>query len=159
MELKRIRMGYGITQREAADACGMALRSYVRYENDDSYGDALKRKSMFLSLSDKFEVSETKGILTLKQIQERVKAVLDAYPKEEVAYCYLFGSYAMGYAKGSSDVDLCVSTTLTGFKFAGLAEKLHDALHKRIDLIRVSNLLDNADMLEEIMKDGVKIYG
>ncbi len=159
MELKRIRMGYGITQREAADACGMALRSYVRYENDDSYGDALKRKSMFLSLSDKFEISETKGILTLKQIQERVKAVLDAYPKEEVAYCYLFGSYAKGYAKGNSDVDLCVSTTLTGFNFAGLAEKLHDALHKRIDLIRVSNLLDNADMLEEIMKDGVKIYG
>jgi len=71
----------------------------------------------------------------------------------------LFGSYAKGYAKENSDIDLCVSTNLTGLRFVGLSEAIRDVLHKRIDLIRFNNLSDNFELVSEIMKDGIKIYG
>ena len=76
-----------------------------------------------------------------------------------VDFCYLFGSYAKGYAKEDSDVDLCVSTSLTGFGFIGLHNRLSEVLHKKVDLIRVDTLKDNIELLNEIMKDGIRIYG
>ena len=76
-----------------------------------------------------------------------------------VDFCYLFGSYAKGYAKEDSDVDLCVSTSLTGFDFIGLHNRLSEVLHKKVDLIRVDTLKDNIELLNEIMKDGIRIYG
>ena len=73
--------------------------------------------------------------------------------------CALFGSYAKGYAGDESDVDLCVCTSLTGLAFVGLIEELRLALHKKVDLLRLSDISDNLDLLKEIMKDGIKIYG
>ena len=70
----------------------------------------------------------------------------------------MFGSYAKGYAKDTSDVDLCVSTELGGLDFAGLSESIRNTLNKRVDLIRFNNLSNNFDLINEIMKDGVKIY-
>ena len=64
-----------------------------------------------------------------------------------------------GYAKEDSDVDICVNTTLTGLKFVGFVEQLHQALKKNVDAIRFQELKDNLDLLNEIMKDGIKIYG
>lgn len=47
------------------------------------------------------------------------------------SFCYLFGSYAKNTANELSDVDLLVSTKITGMAFFGLAEKLREALHKK----------------------------
>ena len=77
----------------------------------------------------------------------------------QIEFCFLFGSYAKGYAKENSDVDLCVSTSLTGLKFVGLSESIRNVLHKKIDLVRFSNLTNNIELINEIMKDGIKIYG
>ena len=71
----------------------------------------------------------------------------------------MFGSYAKGTAKETSDIDLYVSSSLTGLKFVGLIERLRQGLHKKIDLIRSSELVNNIDLMNEIMKDGIKIYG
>ena len=84
--------------------------------------------------------------------------MLSAY-KEEVVFCYLFGSYAKGYATDTSDIDLCVSTSLTGLAFVGLIEELRKVLNKKIDLLRLSDLTNNEVLIQEIMKDGIKIYG
>ena len=51
-----------------------------------------------------------------------------------------------------------MSTSISGLAFIGLIEKLRSTLRKKVDLIRLSDLGDNEELLKEIMKDGVKIY-
>ena len=158
ISLKEYRDSIGISSIEASKVCNMPLRTYQRYEQSDSYGNDLKRKAIFDILKDKYEITEEKGLLTIDLIQQKVKKVLNNYTKE-VEFCYLFGSYAKGYAKENSDVDLCVSTKLTGLKFIGLLGELSEELNKKVDLLRLSDIQNNNDLLNEIMKDGIKIYG
>lgn len=159
MELKSLRTKYQLSQQEAARLVGMPLRTYVRYERDATYGNPLKKEMIARLLVDSCEITETKGLLTVKAIQETVTNLFDKEYSGLIDFCYLYGSYAKGYAKESSDIDLCVSTSLGGLSFAGLSEKLRLALGKRVDLVRLNNLTDNIALLGEIMKDGIKIYG
>ena len=159
MRLLEIRNKFNLTQATAAGSVGIPLRTYVRYENDESYGSALKRESMIRILMDKYEITEDKGILSIETIKNKLTTIFEDEYKDQIEFCYLFGSYAKGYAKDNSDVDLCVSTSLTGLRFAGLSEAIRNVLHKRIDLIRFNNLNNNLELVNEIMKDGVKIYG
>ena len=73
--------------------------------------------------------------------------------------CYLFGSYAKGYATEKSDVDLLVDTDITGLDFFGLVEEFRESLHKKVDLLRLEDIRDNKEILLEILKDGIKLYG
>ena len=114
---------------------------------------------MIQRLVDQCEITEDKGLLTIEQIRDALVPLFEHSYKGQIEFCYLFGSYAKGYAKENSDVDLCISTTLSGLKFAGLSENIRAVLHKRVDLIRFSNLNDNLELLGEIMKDGIKVYG
>ena len=98
-------------------------------------------------------------MLSVDQIKESLVALFDSQYQGVVEFCYLFGSYAKGYATETSDVDLCISSSLTGMKVAGLAEAIRNVLHKKIDLVRFDTLKDNPELLKEIMKDGIKIYG
>ena len=157
MKLFDLRKGYGLSQQKAADICGIPLRTYVRYESDDNYGSALKRAAIISMINDACEITEEKGVLSVGQIMERVRKVIDNRYQDSVTLCYLFGSYAKGYASDRSDVDLCVSTSLTGLKYAGFAERIHEELHKQIDLVNLNNA--STDLIYEIMKDGIKIYG
>lgn len=155
--LKEYRQQLGITIKEASNVCNVPLRTYIRYENDDNYGNTLKRNQMLLILKDKYEITEEKGILTIDNIKSIVASVLSKYG-DEVSFCYLFGSYAKGYAKDDSDVDLCISTSISGLNFFGLIEELRLALHKKVDLIRLCDLHSNIELINEIMKDGIRVY-
>ena len=101
-------------------------------------------------------VDEDHSILTIAKITEIVTDTLSHY---HVEYCYLFGSYAKGKAKENSDVDLLVATDITGMDFFGLAEDLRENLHKRVDLLNLDQLDNNRALLNDILKDGIKIYG
>ena len=159
MTLLQIRNKYQISQALAASSVGIPLRTYIRYENNNDYGNSLKRESMIQKLMNKYEITEDKGMLSIETIKNELTSLFDSEYKGKIEFCYLFGSYAKGYAKGNSDVDLCVSTSLTGLRFAGLSEAIRTVLHKRIDLIRFNNLKNNLELVCEIMKDGIKIYG
>ena len=159
MNLLDIRTKYELSQVEAANILKMPIRTYIRYEKDDNYGNELKRNMMINILEEKYEITETKGLLSVEKIKGILTALFENEYKGQIEFCYLFGSYAKGYAKEDSDVDLCVSTKLTGLRFAGLSESIRQVLHKKIDLIRFSNLENNIDLISEIMKDGIKIYG
>lgn len=148
----------GITIKEASIATDVPLRTYIRYENDNNYGNKLKRNQIMSVLQSKYEITEKKGILSIDQIKTRVEKVLGNY-RDEVSFCYLFGSYAKGYAKEDSDVDLFISTTIKGLSFVGLIEELRESLNKKIDLIRLTDMSDNVSLINEVMKDGIKIYG
>ena len=71
----------------------------------------------------------------------------------------LFGSYAKGKETPTSDVDLLISVKVKGLKFYGLVEELRIALRKKVDVLDMNQLKDNLELTEEILKDGVKIYG
>ena len=158
MNLKEYRMKYKVSIKEAATVSGVPLRTYIRYDADDNYGNELKRKQILMSLKERYEINEDKGILKIANIKEIVSNVLSSYDGD-ISFCYLFGSYSKGYAKDDSDIDLCVSTSLTGIAFVGLIEELRGALNKRVDLLRLNDLKDNIELVEEIMKSGIKIYG
>ncbi len=157
--LLEIRVGYGLKQTECASVLNVPLRTYVRYEKDNGYGSALKRAAMIDALNERYSINESKGLLTVEAIKKACGEVFDSHYQGQIDFCYLFGSYAKGRAKENSDVDLLVSTSLSGLSFVGLSEALHEVLHKKVDLVRLFNQKDNLSLITEIMKDGVKIYG
>ena len=158
MTLKEVRTDYKLSQQKAANIVGVPLRTYIRYENDQTYGDKFKREFITKTLVDSCEITEEKGLLSINDIKEAVSLIINKEYKDTVDFIYLFGSYAKGYAVEKSDVDLCISTTLSGLKFVGLKNKIQEALHKNVDLIRVDALENNLTLLNEILKDGIKIY-
>lgn len=159
MTLKETRVNYKLSQLEAANVLKVPLRTYLRYERDNEYGNKLKREGMIQILNDKYEITNVKGVLSLEDIKERIHKVFDEQYKDQINFCYLFGSYAKGYATGKSDVDLLVSTSLTGLNFIGITESVRAVLgDKTIDLVKFEHQEKNLTLLYEIMKDGIKIY-
>lgn len=147
-ELKQRRKELGITQIQAANACGISRRTYQTYEETSNLN------SSYLELVKKLNEIE---ICSVKVIKEKCsKLFKEKYPEIESAY--LFGSYARGEATGNSDIDIVVVCPPMGMKFYGVASELEELLHKKIDLHTHRQLLNNEKLLEELLNDGIKIY-
>ena len=155
-ELKKIRIARSLTQKEAAERIGVSLRSYLSYENDPNKQNTAKYRFLMQEIEKMNLIDENMGILKFKDIEKTCHDVLVRYP---VQYCYLFGSYAKGKATEKSDVDLLVSSDVTGIQFYQLIEELREALHKRVDLLDSKQLLGNEPLLNEVLREGIKIYG
>ena len=154
--LKELRIEKKMTQREVADLVGISLRSYKSYENDENKRNTLKYRYIMEQLEKINFIDEEHGLLTVSDITRKCSEVFTRY---NVKFCYLFGSYAKGKETPSSDVDLLISADVKGIKFYGLAEELREALCKKVDLLDINQLKDNLPLMEEILKDGIKIYG
>ena len=155
-ELKKLRTEKQLTQQEAARRLGVSLRSYVMYENDIEREGTVKYRFLLQEMQKIDAVDEEHGILELKQIRKICTEILDDY---KVEYCYLFGSYAKGNANERSDVDLLISTKTTGLRFYEIAERLRETLRKKVDLIDARQLVNNEKLLNEVLKEGIRIYG
>ncbi len=155
-ELKALRTEKKMTQQQVADLVGISLRSYKSYENEPEKADTIKYNYILDILKKTNIIDEEHGILEISDIVKKCSKVFQDY---DVNYCYLFGSYAKGKATPLSDVDLLISTNIKGLKFYGLVEEIRTALHKKVDVLDVNQLKDNIELMEEILKDGVKIYG
>ena len=156
IDLKQLRMEKKMTQQEVADLIGISLRSYKSYENEKEKQNTIKYKYIIEQLCKINYIDEETGLLELEDI---VKKCSEVFEKYEVNFCYLFGSYAKGKARPTSDVDLLVSTNVKGLKFYGLVEEIRTVLHKKVDVLDMNQLKDNIELTEEILKDGIKIYG
>ena len=154
MNLKDIRKRHSLTQKQAADLIGIPYRTYVRYEEDDSYLNTYKYKKMVEDLNQKLLIDEEHGILSIDTIKALLIPVLEKY---NITYCYLFGSYARNEARDSSDVDLLVDTEITGLAFLNLIEEIRTTLCKKVDLLRLNDLSDNNPIVLEILKEGVRL--
>ena len=77
----------------------------------------------------------------------------------DVKYCILFGSYAKNKAKPTSDVDLLIEGNIDGLKYFEFLELLRERLKKNVDVLDKAQLLKNEVLLNDILKDGIKIYG
>ena len=156
MTLRELRKQKKLTQVECAAYLGIPVRTYQNYETDDKKRTTLKYEFMMEKLQRYGFVDEEHGILSLEKIKEICSDVFSTY---EVEYCYLFGSYAKGTATEKSDIDLLISTPVPGMLFYDMVEALREALMKRIDLLTVEQLKDNMELTNEILRDGIKIYG
>ena len=107
-------------------------------------------------LEQRFRIDEEHGILTIDSIVDKCFPIFERY---KTNYCYLFGSYAKGTATEKSDVDLLISTGISGLRFYSLAEELREGLNKNIDILDIKQLNNNELLLDEILKYGIKIYG
>lgn len=156
MTLKELRKQKKLTQAQCAEYLEIPLRTYQNYETDKRKSDSMKYEFMMQRLLEYGYVDENSGVLTLDQIKE---TCIEVFADYDVEYCYLFGSYAKGKAHEQSDVDLLVSADVSGMRFFELVEELREALKKKVDLLDINQLKDNPDLIHEILKDGVKIYG
>ncbi len=156
MSIKELRKLLDLTQKEVSKLVNIPLRTYINYENDDAKKDTIKYNYIKEKLERYGLIDENHGILKLEKIRSIVSNVLSSYNAE---YCYLFGSYAKGNATETSDVDLLLSTSVTGIKFYGLVEELRTELKKKVEIITPSTLDNNQKLLNEILKDGIKVYG
>ena len=155
-DLKSLRTIKRLTQQEAAARIGVSLRSYVSYENDETKKDSLKYRFLFHELEKIDPIDDEHGVISKDELVRICSEILSEY---DVDYCYLFGSYAKGTATGTSDVDLLISSNITGLKYYELVEKLREALHKKVDMLDTKQLLNNEALLNEVLKEGIRIYG
>lgn len=156
MSLKELRISKGLTQKQAADYLQVPSRTYSRYETDEQRADSIKYKYMIDRLEEYGLIDENHGLLDVEKIKSKCEQV---FKKHKVNYCYLFGSYAKGKATESSDVDLLISTQTSGMKFYGLVEELRESLKKNVDVLNDDQIKNNPQLVNEILSDGIKIYG
>lgn len=89
----------------------------------------------------------------LEKIKEKIKPVAKKY---NLAYVWIFGSYAKKKQKKDSDVDIIVRTedVIGGFKIVEVKFALEEALEKQVDIITTGSikgsLLENEN-LEEVL--------
>lgn len=153
-ELRETRIKKSLTQNEAAELLGISRRTYQKYESTDVFDE--KYQYLLYKMKSKTVIDEYHGILSIDYIKAAVNDILKNY---NIKSCYLFGSYAKGKAKETSDIDLMIDSDITGLDFYGLIEELRVRLNKKIDLLTLNSLSNNSAMLVEILKDGIKIYG
>ena len=155
-ELRQKRQKLGLTQIQAANACGVSRRTYQAYEETDNpnatYNELIKKLDEMGILDGSNYISNVKYI----------KYVCRQLFKEkycEIKCAYLFGSYSRGEATGESDIDILVVCPPMGIKFYGIAAELEEQLHKKVDLHTHRQLAKNDSFLERILTEGIKIYG
>lgn len=95
-----------------------------------------------------------KSIYTIKEIKTIIKPILNKYGINEI---YLFGSYARGEAKESSDIDIyCNKGNVKTFIDQGLLEdELEKALNKKVDIVFDSSYIGDyfkIQMMEDMIK-------
>lgn len=155
LSLKDIRIAAGLTQQQAAAITNIPLRTYKRYENDENKRNTIKYNYIVGLLQRESLVDEEHGVLAIDEIKQICSNVFSKY---DVEYALLFGSYAKGKAGDRSDIDMVVSTSVTGLNFYGMVEELRTTLNKKVDLLTLTQLNNNPELLHEVLKDGIRVY-
>lgn len=150
--LKQTRLTHNISQIEASKIIGVSRRTYQRYEELET--NSAKLDAFSAALNNRFLVDEEHGVLTIASIKELIKPVLEEF---NISICILFGSYARGTATDISDVDLLVDYNYSGIDYFVVIEKFREALHKKVDLITTSQLVSSKELMETILKEGIRL--
>ena len=156
MTLRELRVSKKITQEQAAKLINVSRKTYIGYENNEAKLSEFKKAAVYSALNSFGFIDETHGVLSIEDIKHICGEVFKQY---DVKYAYLFGSYAKSKARPTSDVDLLVEGNIDGLKYFEFLELLREGLKKNIDVLDKSQLLKNEVLLNDILKDGIKIYG
>lgn len=155
-QLREKRKELGITQIQAAHACGVSRRTYQTYEETpikNNTSDELYKKLEEMGIMD-----GSNFICSIQYIKLVCRKLFkEKYP--EVQCAYLFGSYARGKATGKSDIDILVVCSPMDMKYYGMIVELEQELHKEVDMHTHRQLVNDARFAEQVLIDGIKIYG
>ena len=155
-ELRKKRKQLEITQLQAANACGVSLRTYQTYEETNNKNATFEE--LINKLNEMGVLNGSNYIVSERGIKYICRKIFkEKYP--EIKCAYLYGSYARGEATGKSDIDiLVVLDKPMGMKFFGIGAELEKELHKEVDVQSYEQLIDNGSMLKDILVEGIKIY-
>ena len=122
-------------------------------KNIINYLDNIKNRNSYIVSLITTDISNS--IYTIKEIKNIIKPILNKYGINDI---YLFGSYARGEAKDSSDIDIyCDKGNIRTFIDQGLLEdELEEALNKKVDIIFDSSYIDEY-FKKQIMEDMIKL--
>lgn len=155
-QLRIKRKELGLTQIQAANACGVSRRTYQTYEETNIFNSAYEE--IYRKLDEIGIIDGSNYISNVKYIKHVCRTLFkEKYPEVECAF--LFGSYARGEATGKSDIDILVVCPPMGIRFYAIVTELEEQLHKKVDLHTHRQLVNNERLLARILKEGIKIYG
>ena len=143
---------------------------YISNYNKENYKSyQLRVKKSDLALIEKLDSVENRnaylidllrkdidsGILTIKEIKNRIKPVVEKHQINEV---YLFGSYARGEAGPDSDVDIYCSSgdVETLYDEVDLIEELEQALGKKVDVVTIGSQMHDY-FRQQLEEDKIRI--
>ena len=91
----------------------------------------------------------------LEKMKEKIEPVAKKY---NLAYVWIFGSYAKKKQKKDSDVDIIVRTedVLGGFKIVEVKFALEEALEKQVDIITTGSI--KGSLLEDENLGEILVY-
>ena len=97
-----------------------------------------------------------RSVYTIKEIKNLIKPILNKYG---ITNINLFGSYARGEAKSTSDIDIyCDKGNIKTFIDQGMLEdELEKALNKKVDIVFDTSTMDE-NFKNAIMEDMIKFY-
>lgn len=115
--------------------------------------DTIKNRNSYITRLIQEDINP--GVLTIKQIKERIKPVME---KHQIKDVYLFGSYSRGEANRNSDVDIyCESGDIKSlYDEVEFAEELETALGKKVDVITIGSQMHEY-FRTQLEKDMIKI--
>src|SRR5574344_2083014 len=122
-------------------------------KNIINYLDNIKNRNSYIVSLITTDINSS--IYTIKEIKSIIKPILNKYGINDI---YLFGSYARGEAKDSSDIDIyCDKANIRTFIDQGLLEdELEEALNKKVDIVFDSSYIDDYFKMQ-IMDDMIKL--
>ena len=128
----------------------------VRKDNTAIINKLSSVKSMNGYINYLIENDIDHGVLTLKQIKERIKPIM---LKHKINNVYLFGSYSRGEANKDSDVDIyCDSGDIkTLLDEVGLVEELEKALGKKVDVVTIGSQMHDF-FKQQLEEDKIKLW-
>ena len=149
----------------------MAQSNYIKKYNKDNYKmyqfrvrrsdgvlidklDSIDNRNSYIANLIRDDINP--GVLTIKQIKQRIKPVMEKHHIDEV---YLFGSYARGEATRNSDVDIyCSSGDIkTLLDETSFVEELEKALEKKVDFVTIGSTM-NDFFKAQLDEDKIKLW-
>ena len=96
-------------------------------------------------------------IYTTNEIKEKLLPIFNENP---ISKAILFGSYAKGNPKPSSDIDILIDSKgkIKGIDFFGVLDSVAEALKVPVDLIEASQVSSGSKAEKEIKETGIVIY-
>lgn len=115
--------------------------------------DSVENRNAYLTKLIRNDV--TPSILTIKEIKNRIRPVMEKHQINEV---YLFGSYARGEAHPNSDVDIYCSSgdVETLYDEVDLIEELKQALGKEVDVVTIGSQMHEY-FRQQLEEDKIRI--
>ena len=155
-DIRNIRKNKNLTQKEAADLCGVPLRTYQDYENIEKKKTSLKYEYIMQKLKEYDRYTKEHGVFEIEDIKEITNPI---FSKFNINFAILIGDYSFSTPSSASSIDFVIGKDeLSPSKLEELENELKNTLFKKIVLINYKTLSKDQDLLLKTLSKGVRIH-